>query len=345
MDKCAVILLSLLVASSATFWLVAPRALAIGITYIHPDGTIEPAEAPITTSDYVTYSLTGDLSGSLIIERSSIVVDGSFHTVLGDGTGEGFKLVDVNGVTIKNVRIQDFTYGIYLELASFTVIKDSTVVANTYDGIAAFYSSNMTIINNTITQNLYDGIECYESSYNNITRNQVTSNNWFGLSLYYSSDNKIDENKIANNYNGIEVMYSSANSVFRNNFSNHTTQASVESSSAAWDNGWDGNYWSDYLGADSNGDGIGDNPYTIDQDNVDRFPLMNPFWSLPDINHDLRVDMRDIGLVATAYGSSPSSPKWNPHADITGRYLVPDEFVDMRDIGLTCAYFGKRYNP
>ena len=58
---------------------------------------------------------------------------------------------------------------------------------------------------------------------------------------------------------------------------------------------------------------------------------------LGDVNGDGRVDLRDIALVARAFGSegpnylfpsSPSSKNWNPNADINN-----DGVVNMKDIG------------
>lgn len=40
-----------------------------------------------------------------------------------------------------------------------------------------------------------------------------------------------------------------------------------------------GNYWSDYAGTDKDGDGIGDQPKVIDDNNIDYHPLMEPSQS------------------------------------------------------------------
>jgi len=48
-------------------------------------------------------------------------------------------------------------------------------------------------------------------------------------------------------------------------------------STNVWNYSDEGNYWSDYIGQDLNGDGIGDDPYVIDENNLDNRPLMGIF--------------------------------------------------------------------
>jgi hypothetical protein len=43
-----------------------------------------------------------------------------------------------------------------------------------------------------------------------------------------------------------------------------------------WDNGSEGNYWSNYNGTDADEDGIGDTLYPVSSDDVDTHPLMSP---------------------------------------------------------------------
>lgn len=63
---------------------------------------------------------------------------------------------------------------------------------------------------------------------------------------------------------------------------------------------------------------------------------------LGDLNSDGVVDIKDIALVALAFGSQQDYPDWNPRADITGpEYLVPDGKVDIRDIAVIAIHFGE----
>lgn len=137
---------------------------------------------------------------------------------------------------------------------------------------------------------------------------------------------------------------SSARAICHNNFIHNVIQVNAEARSYAnfWDNGCEGNYWSNYRGTDLDNDGIGDTylPYG----GVDNYPLMHVYWNPCDINHDLEVDMKDVSISAKAYGARPDDSLWNPHADITGpEQLVPDVTVDMRDISLIAKHFGKHY--
>jgi hypothetical protein len=57
---------------------------------------------------------------------------------------------------------------------------------------------------------------------------------------------------------------------------------------------------------------------------------------LGDLNGDGKVDIKDIAIVAQAFGETPEQPRWNPIADIN-----KDDKIDIRDIAIVAKNFGK----
>jgi len=165
----------------------------------------------------------------------------------------------------------------YVALINCTKIAvKNLTITNNGQGILIAYTQNSSIANNNLINN-WVGIELY-NSYNNTLSNNSISNNQYGTWLFYSTSNIFRDNNVTDNQQrGIELFYSSNNKIYHNNF-NNTQQTTILESTSTWDNGYPsgGNYWSDYTGVDNNNDGIGDTPYTIDENNQDRYPLMKP---------------------------------------------------------------------
>jgi hypothetical protein len=104
------------------------------------------------------------------------------------------------------------------------------------------------------------------------------------------------------NMTGREIDLMNGNLFYKNGFINNTAQA-ADSWSSHWSSGnMEGNSWSDYTGADMDGDGVGDIPYVIDDDSVDRFPLKLPV-SLRRTVHNVSVDGNPFDIVTVANSS------------------------------------------
>jgi len=59
------------------------------------------------------------------------------------------------------------------------------------------------------------------------------------------------------------------------------------------------------------------------------------YVSLTDLNCDGKVDIKDVAIVALAFGSYPEHPRWNPIADVNG-----DEKIDIKDIAKVAIDYG-----
>jgi parallel beta-helix repeat protein len=211
-------------------------------------------------------------------------------------------LINSTNVTALNLNLKNNPEGILLAYTNNSLITRS-IITNNDHGMKLVYSFNNTISGNSIDNNYYRGVLLDGSSYNTVTNNTVTNsggsgvyisyssnhnmvlgnnitNNAYGIYVASSSSNTICKNNIVNNIPyGIYIHYSSNNVVYHNNFISNAVQVYSVGSVNVWDDGYPsgGSYWSNYVGVDSNRDGIDDLNYTIDVDNVDRYPLMGMF--------------------------------------------------------------------
>jgi parallel beta-helix repeat protein len=256
--------------------------------YIKADGSLDPSNVPIQRNGDV-YTLTANITGSgdgIIIEKDNMTLDGGGHSLQGnDGYGAGISLIARNNVTIQNMTVENFLYGIYLDQSARSTILNCSVKSNTH-GIFLHSSSNNSIEENDVTTN-YDGISLMSFSNNNsVIRNNITRNTGTitgGLYLFSSSNNSIYHNTFADNFLDVyDAAWDCPDSGL--------TSPSIN----FWDDGYPsgGNYWSNRTGTDNyrgpaqnqNGsDGILDTSYNIDINNQDNFPLTKPYGGTHDV--------------------------------------------------------------
>jgi parallel beta-helix repeat protein len=252
-----------------------------GYIVIMPDGTINPSNAPIVNDGSNRYLFTADISNPIIVGKDDVIIDGNGHTL--NGTEEylsrGIDLTGRRNVTVTNIKIQNFDFGIYLSAAHNNIISQNTLTKN-HCGIWLESSSNGNIIHgNNLTKNKMYAIWLKESIENTISENTFTLHANYTIYMRYTNKTTITKNYIKNNNMGIFLYQSTDNVLYHNSFIDNmpTGHVSVNLPNT-WDNGREGNYWSDYNGTDTNGDGIGDTPYLIYKENeteyYDYFPLM-----------------------------------------------------------------------
>jgi parallel beta-helix repeat protein len=182
--------------------------------YIRADGSIEGTNKIQRDGD--VYIFISDISGSIVVERDNIVLEGSGFILQGTTTNQStgdWDFVNVNISSRKNVTVKNLT----MKYAG-------------YDAVRVSDSSNCSILDTTIivTQGYYaPRIHLNNSSHNVLSGNNVqiylvesNSNILFGntWSLRFS---KSSNNTIIGNGNSIELTESSNNFISENNSTIH----------------------------------------------------------------------------------------------------------------------------
>jgi parallel beta-helix repeat protein len=233
--------------------------------------------------------------------------------------------------------------GIRLDQASDSQIYSNIISGNRYGILLYSSSPRVSVYGNNITGNEFGlRVASGGSGYLNMTRNVVADNVGYGIGLtgfasssnyavltnntivnngqgvsigQYSNFNTVSQNYITQNNCGLYLEYSIGNLVYGNSLVRNDQQVSIQSGSV---NNWNGsypaggNYWSDYASPDllrglyqnvTGGDGIGDNPYVIDDSNRDNYPFMLlsvcNVSQVPSENNVLSTDIVEVNATVT----------------------------------------------
>jgi parallel beta-helix repeat protein len=243
----------------------------------------------------VIFISNGVYHENLRIDKCLTLAGEDTYATIIDGGGEIKTIVyvtannvNITGLTIRNTRyrcIDVSAPGLYNTVAGMIISRNIINPNNDWAYGVILHGDNNFVLENQIVRSGY-GLYL-EGDSNTISGNNITANVEYAIRLCWSSCyNTISRNNICNNTIGIEFENSSNNSLYHNNFINNAQQVSADGSRNVWDDGNEGNYWSNYTGVDlksgfcqneTGNDGIGDMPHTIDANNIDNYPLMGMF--------------------------------------------------------------------
>lgn len=265
------------------------------------------------------------IDGTNTVDNKPVMyIDNAQNQVIDEQTDVGvLYLINCINLTIKNLNLTKNGHCVFFYNVSNSKIENVTATQSNY-GIYLQESNNNTITGNRCT-NDWVGVTLQDSN-NDAIEDNVAKDCEKGISLYGADNNSLKRNMLQNNLYGIRLSSSNVNAIFHNNLVENTHQVDLISSyQNAWDNGCEGNYWSDYNGSDLDNDGVGDS--YLPWEGLDSYPLIASYI-VGDVNHDGKVNVLDLIKIGVAYMATPTDARWNPHADIAEPYGV----IDMGDL-------------
>ena len=220
--------------------------------------------------------------------------------------GNGIHLTGVTGVEVRGNEVWHTRDGLYIITSNENQLEDNYMHDLRF-GVHYMYSYTNTVINN-LAENVRVGYALMQSKFLKILNNRSINTNDHGILLNFINRSDIIGNYVDGSQQKINAQASGAearalfvyNSYFSNIKDNYfaNSQVGIHLTAAAENNTitgnhfvnnpiqvkyitnreqlWTGNYWSNYLGWDTDGDGIGDTTFEPN-DGVDKL-----LWKYPE---------------------------------------------------------------
>jgi hypothetical protein len=213
-------------------------------------GTWQSAAVTISNS----YNNTVTQNSIIGINCCGLIIDGSYNCIeknnILSSSNSGFD--NCAGITLGGSKN-------YVYENDITAEEIGLKLSGEYN---AFFQNNIHLQQGRISIYLTDAL------YNHVLANNIQGTSEYTVCLVSSDSNNFVWNNFKNNTKVNEIHETYAMTF---------TNFSYYSEYNKWDNGKEGNYWSDYTGADADGDGVGETPYHVYENFTDNYPLTRPY--------------------------------------------------------------------
>lgn len=234
--------------------------------------------------------LSGCLFGVWVDQTARARIEGNTVAGRADLTdtdrGNGIHTHDASELVIRANTVRDVRDGLYIAATENTVITENLLshvrygihYMYSYDnevshnvtrfdgsGVVLMSSKRLDVHHNIATDNREHGILLREMNDSQIHHN-VTERNLYGIFLYLAVRCDIHDNVVRHNDVGSKVWGGQEdNRIWRNAYIANAQQVMYAGvRGEVWGAEEGGNYWSDHLSWDQDGDGLGDRPYRAD---------------------------------------------------------------------------------
>ncbi|MGO4106665.1 right-handed parallel beta-helix repeat-containing protein [Paenibacillus sp. YAF4_2] len=178
------------------------------------------------------------------------------------GMHDGIYLENSDNNRVEDNHFEEMRYGVHCMYTKNTVIRNNIGDMN-ITGAMIMEADNTEVIGNVFTKQSENvnsqGILLFEAHNSRISGNKIEGNR-VGLYLEQSTGNVFENNEVSGNFIGLQLLDAKTNRIAGNKFIANVANAQARNSAG---NNISGNYWDNFQGIDSNGDGRSDIAYSI----------------------------------------------------------------------------------